>query len=183
MRFVLLAVFLFACATATQPQARRSRPAPKPPQPGMEQDQKAIQELHERDIAASLAFDVEKLVALWDENIEAMPPNSSPLSGIEVNRAYLLKNRGQMAGVDILSYEQQWDEVRVVGEYAFEYGSISSRIRAQDMKQETALAFNVMRVLKRQPDGNWKVFRTIWNDRKPTEPPAPPPKAPDKPKD
>ncbi|MBZ5630793.1 MAG: DUF4440 domain-containing protein [Acidobacteriia bacterium] len=177
MRLALLAVILLAVASAAAPQARRSRPAAKPAQNNLVQDQQAIEELHQRDIAASLALDVDKLVALWDENIVAMPPNSRPLVGIDANRAYLMKNRGQMADVDILSYEEQWDEVRVLGDYAFEYGSIRSRIRPE-MKQETALAFNVVRVLKRQPDGDWKVFRTIWNDRAPAEAPAPPPKTP-----
>jgi ketosteroid isomerase-like protein len=176
MRFVLLAALFLACTTTALPQARRSRPSAKTPSTSVEQDQKAIDDLHQRDIAASLAFDVEKLAGLWDEKIVSMPPNSSPLVGMEANRAFLMKNREKMASVDILSYEERWDEVRVVGEYAFEYGSINSRMRGEDAKQETALEFNVMRVLKRQPDGDWKIYRTIWNDRKPAEQPTPPPK-------
>ncbi len=175
MRFALIAAFLLALAPGALPQARRARPAGKPAQPSLEQDRKAIEQLHQRDIAASLALDVDKLVALWDDNMVAMPPNSPPLVGIAANRAYLAKNRVQMAGADILAYEQQWDEVHVVGDYAFEYGSIRSRIRMQDAKQEQAFAFNVMRVLKRQADGDWKVYRTIWNDRAPAQaPPAGP---------
>ena len=26
------------------------------------------------------------------------------------------------------------------------------------------LAYNIMRILKRQPDGEWKVYRSIWNE-------------------
>ena len=87
MRLALLAVILLAVASAAAPQARRSRPAAKPAQNNLVQDQQAIEELHQRDIAASLALDVDKLVALWDENIVAMPPNSRPLVGIDANRA------------------------------------------------------------------------------------------------
>jgi ketosteroid isomerase-like protein len=177
MRFALTAFIIIALSAAAAPQARRSRPPAKPQQPSQEADRKAIEDLHQRDIAASLAFDIDKLVSLWDDNIVAMPPSSAPLVGVEANRAYLARNREKMANVDILAYEEQWDEVRILGDYAYEYGSIRSRMRGADARQETAMAFNVMRVLKRQPGGDWKVYRTMWNDRGPAEPPTPPPKS------
>ena len=64
------------------------------------------------------------------------------------------------------TYVVRHGRMRILGEYAYEYGTIRSRIRQQNAKDETPLEYNVMRVLKKQPSGAWKIYRTIWNDRK-----------------
>lgn len=177
MRITVVMLLLLSFAATAAPQAHRPRPQPTPPAPSQEQDREAIEDLHRREIAANMAMDVDKLAALWDEQIVAMPPNSPPLLGSAANRAYLAKKQAEMTNVDVLSYEEQWDEVRILGDYAYEYGNIKSRLRPADAKEETAISINIMRVLKREAGGDWKVYRTIWNDRKPPEPPTPPPKA------
>ena len=130
------------------------------------EDREAIEQLHQDDIAGSLAFDVDKLTGTWDDEIVAMPPNAKPVVGKAANHEFLLSQQKAMTNVEILSYEENWDEVRTLGEYAYEYGSIRSRIRQANAKDETALEFNVMRVLKKQPSGAWKIYRTIWNERR-----------------
>ncbi len=179
---VILLLLLAALPLVAQKRTRPPRPtahaAEAHPQPSEEEDQKAIQELHQREIAASLALDVDKLVLLWDDGIVSLPQGSPPVVGLEANRARLAKERDRMANVEILGYEQQWDEVRIVGEFGFEYGSITSRVRPENAKQETSLTLNVMRVLKRQDDGSWKIFRTISNTRSPVEATAKPDEKP-----
>lgn len=154
-------------ATAKKPASRAKAPsaAEQHRQASAAEDRQGIEDLHQADIAASLAFDIDKLTALWDDEIVSMPPNSKPIVGIEANHAYLAAQQKAMANVDILGYEETWDEVRILGEYAYEYGTIRSRIRQVNAKEETPLEFNVMRVLKKEPTGIWKVYRTIWNDR------------------
>lgn len=172
-------LFTVVIAVAALSATAQHAPARKPPQrpkasSAAEQhrqateavDREAIEQLHQEDIAGSLAFDIDKLTGTWDDEIVSMPPNSKPIVGKAANHDFLEAQRKSMVNVEILAYEETWDEVRTMGDYAYEYGTIRSRIRQANAKEETPLEYNVMRVLKKQPSGTWKVYRTIWNDRK-----------------
>ena len=171
---LFLTFAVFSCLLQAQkPPAKRPAARPKGPLPAEQQrqtteaeDRAAIEQLHQDDIAGSLAFDVDKLTGTWDDEIVSMPPNSKPIVGKAANHEFLESQRKAMTNVEILAYEETWDEVRVMGDYAYEYGSIHSRIRQATAKDETPLDYSVMRVLKKQPRGAWKIYRTIWNDRK-----------------
>ena len=174
MRAFGIAASLLLLTAVLSAQKPTKKPAPRPPAKSAEahrqateaEDRAAIEQLHQDDIAGSLAFDVDKLTSTWDDEVVSMPPNAGPVVGKAANHEFLLAQQKAMTNVEILSYEETWDEVRTLGEYAYEYGSIRSRIRQVNAKDETLLEFNVMRVLKKQPSGAWKVYRTIWNDRK-----------------
>ncbi len=177
MRLALLALLLVVLTSPLSSQTRHPRPRAASAQPSEEEDRKAIEDLHQRDINANVAFDLDQLVALCDDSIVAMPPDSPPLAGVAAYRKYLDQQRDKLANVDILSYDEQWDEVRVLGDYAYEYGSIRSRRQPEETKKEAVITLNVMRILKREPSGDWKIYRAIWNDRAPTaSAPASPPR-------
>ncbi len=122
-----------------------------------------------------MAYDINALANLWDEEMVSLPPGQPALIGRAANLDFLKQGQQAMANVEILGYTQDWREVRQVGEFAFEWGIIRSRTRAGLDTRETEHNFKVMRVLKRQPEGSWKIYRTIWNE-------LPEEKAPEKPK-
>ncbi len=171
---IALALLLLGSTVAAQkPTPKRPVPRAKGPSAAEQQrqtteaeDREAIEQLHQDDIAGSLAFDIDKLTGTWDDEIVSMPPNSKPIVGKAANHDLLETQRKAMTNVEILAYEETWDEVRLMGDYAYEYGSIHSRIRQANAKEESPLDYNIMRVLKKQPSGAWKIYRTIWNDRK-----------------
>lgn len=175
MRALVITAALLLVTMTSAGQRTTKKPAPRPQTKAAEaqrpateaEDREAIEQLHQDDITGSLAFDVDKLTGTWDDQIVSMPPNAKPIAGKAANHDFLQSQQKAMANVEILGYEETWDEVRILGEYAYEYGSIRTRIRQQNAKDETPLEFNVMRVLKKQPSGAWKVYRTIWNDRRP----------------
>jgi ketosteroid isomerase-like protein len=158
---VLLLVFL---ATGMLLAAPQRRPQRRPPPPPSDADRQAIENLHQREIQATMAYDINGLAELWDEDIVSLPPGMPPLIGLSANIDFLKQSQKAMANVEILGYTQDWREVRQVGEYAFEWGIIRSRMRSAADQKEVEQDFKVMRVLKRQPAGTWKVYRTIWND-------------------
>jgi ketosteroid isomerase-like protein len=173
MRALAITAALLLVTMTSAAQRTTKKPAPRPQAKAAEaqrhateaEDREAIEQLHQDDIAGSLAFDVDKLTSTWDDEIVSLPPNAKPIAGKAANVKFLESQQKAMANVEILGYEETWDEVRILGEYAYEYGSLRSRIRQQNAKDETPLEFNVMRVLRKQPSGAWKVYRTIWNDR------------------
>ena len=128
----------------------------------VEADLAAIEALHQRDIRASLAGDYRALRSLMSDEAVVLPPGQARQSGkADLDNAFR-KMAGAVADYEVLRYEQKWDEVRVFGDFAYEWGAITgaSRKRAtQEVQEET---YNVMRILRKESDGEWRVFRTIW---------------------
>lgn len=120
-----------------------------------------IRRLRAADVAATKSFDVDALAALWADDVVAMAPGREPVVGKAANLAVLRTMKKQAAGVSVIDYRQDWRELRIVNDHAFEWGMFSSVFRTADgtlVKQRQ----NVLRVLRREHDG-WKVARTLWN--------------------
>jgi uncharacterized protein (TIGR02246 family) len=173
-------MFLALAAAAPAQQPRRPRATASASQSNMEEDKKAIAELQRRDIEANIAVDTEKLLALRTDDVVYLVPGRPPLVGKDAVRKYLEGIREELANWDMVGYEENWQEVQVVGEYAFEWGTVNIRAQKDGQRQESAAVRNVVQGLKRQPDGSWKIARVIWNLQAPQ--PAPP-SAPAKPKE
>ena len=159
--FVALLVLMVAGSGVAQ---KKHRPVENQPQSREAADQAGIRKLQERDIAASTAFDVDALLALWTEDGVLLAPGQAPISGKNSLRAFYDKSRDALANTEILGYEEQWLEVRIMGDYAYQWGQIRSRHRSGQSKQETSDVVNAMRILKRGEDGSWRVARAIYNE-------------------
>jgi ketosteroid isomerase-like protein len=129
-----------------------------------EVDRKAIEELHHRDEAASKAQNFAVLRSLMDDDAVVMEPGRMPLRGrAELDRSFAARSAAKPT-VLIDDYRFDWNEVEIVGNRAIEWGRILGRVRDPQSGETQDLAFNVMRVLKRDGQGNWRIYRTIWND-------------------
>jgi len=184
MRFVI-AVLLIVSSIATFGQTtRRQRPAPSTSQQhSLEEDQKLIADLQRRDIDANIAVDTDKLMALRTDDVVYLIPGRAPVVGQDAVRVYLEDIRKQLADWDMVGYEENWQEVQVVGDVAYEWGTINIRAQQAAEKRESSATRNVMQVLKRQPGGDWKIARAIWNIQAPQAAPTPAAKPAEKPKE
>ena len=126
-----------------------------------QQDLQGIEDLRRRDEAASKAYDVEALAALWTEDCVVMAPGTPPMRGKESLRRALLASRPTQT--EVLEYEEQFEETLLLGDYAVEWGSIRGTERAPEGGAPVRSAYQVMRVLKRDPDGRWRVHRSIFH--------------------
>ncbi len=144
MRLPFLALILLALVLPALPQARRSRPAAQ--QPPSEEDRKAIDDLQSRDILANIALDTDKIMALRTDNVVYLVPGRAPLVGRQAVRDYLEEIRKQLADWDMQAYEENWQEVRVLGEYAYQWGAINIRAKKTGETRESAATRNVVRV-------------------------------------
>jgi ketosteroid isomerase-like protein len=138
--------------------------------PDQKADLKAIDELHRKEVAATRVYDVPALAALWTDEIVSMPPNGQAIIGKKANRESLQAGEEQSKLVDIMDYAQKWEEVTISGDYAYEWGTFRSQITVKATAVTAKAEFKVMRVLMRQPDGSWKIHRTIWNEIPPSQP-------------
>lgn len=160
-------------AQTRRPPQRHSTAASAEQKQQLQDDMEAISALHNRDIQASMALDEPALESLWTDDIVTMHPGSPAVVGKAANIAKLQAGIEGMKNQEILAYNEEFQEVRIQGDWAYEWGTITGRTRPFSGGSETAYRFNVMRVLQRQPDGSWKVARSIYNDAEPTAAPKP----------
>ena len=162
--FFPAAILTFFLASAAQLGSQK-RPAPKPSQaPATQaQDREGIAALQKSEIAASMAFDVSALLDLWTDDAVLLPPRGEPIVGRAALRRFLEEMKEHYANYDMLAYNEQWNEVMVIGAYAYQWGTVSYRIKPP-VGSETGGAVHAVRILKREEDGGWRVARAIWND-------------------
>lgn len=129
----------------------------------LEKDLADIEQLHLRDMAASKACDFETLRAIMSDGAVMMPPGGNFVRGRAEIDAGMSRMAEAMRTVEVLEYVLDFEEVKVVGDYAFEWGVIRGRMRDREGGEAESSVYKVMRILQRQPDGEWKVHRSIWN--------------------
>jgi metallo-beta-lactamase class B len=126
-------------------------------------DRSRIEELHRIDRIATMGPDVDVLLGLLDEEVVSLMPGSAPVVGKDAVRQYMTQLSGSAREFETVEYRQEWKDLRIEGDYAFEWGVFHSKLRRRKDGKLSEQSNQVMRVLKRQPDGFWKVFRTIMN--------------------
>ena len=126
-------------------------------------DVERIAELHRKDMTASKAGDFRTLRSLMSDDAVVLPPGGRMLRGAEALDRSFAAMAAAPAATEVLEYRFDWHEVEVCGDYAFEWGYIVGQERDLASGQVSAEKHHVMRILQRQPDGEWKVHRTMWN--------------------
>ena len=125
---------------------------------------KGIEEVRQRDIAASKAYDAEALASLWTEDAVVLAPGQPPMYGKDAIRANLARVKAAAAQMEVLEYVEVFQETLIFGDHAIEWGFIrgAERMRSGGAVQQSQ--FKVMRLLKRQSDGSWLFHRSIYNE-------------------
>jgi uncharacterized protein (TIGR02246 family) len=155
--FFLAAVLAITVTAVAQPTTQKSPAGSAEPSA---KEMSAIVALEQRDAAAAKVNDVETLVSLWTEDGVLLQPRSEPVTGIAAIRQLLEQQKQQSAAIQTLSYLENWQERRVLGDDAYEWGDMSITAKMPDGKEMTQTVYAI-RILRRQPDGSWKVARAI----------------------
>lgn len=133
---------------------------------GTDADRAAIAALHRADQEASRRQDFGTLRKLMSDDAVVLAPGTRPLRGRTRIDAAFARPSDAAPAEEVLSYAFEWQEVRITGDFAFEWGRIIGESRPRDASPDappTRTAHNVLRILCRE-GGAWKVHRTIWND-------------------
>jgi uncharacterized protein (TIGR02246 family) len=161
-RFLLLAVTLILATAVLGVQKHPLHKAPQSAVP-KQQDREGIEGLQKREIAASMGFDVDALLDLWTDDGVLLPPHHQPVVGRTALKQFLEERKQQYANYDMLAYNEEWNEVMVIGEYAYQWGKVIYRMKPP-AGSEVEGGVHALRVLKREEDGAWRVARAIWNE-------------------
>jgi uncharacterized protein (TIGR02246 family) len=125
---------------------------------------KRIEELHRLDVRASKAQDFKTLLSLWTEDGILLEPGRAPVIGKEALEAYMEAEAKISKTYTITKYEQEWTEIRVIGDWAFEWGFFNGEAQPVTGGQPIKQKAKMLRILKRQEDGSWKCARAIYHD-------------------
>lgn len=134
-----------------------------------DEDIAAIDELHRRDVEATKSSQFATLKFLMDEQCIVSPPDSEPVPGQNYLDRVITTAQDMKSHETILELEQNWDELKLFGDFAYERGVVHYAICDPNGKviKETQ---QLMRILRRQRDGSWRVYRAMWhNPRADTE--------------
>jgi ketosteroid isomerase-like protein len=157
LAFVTTGVVIFMAARLTAAVDQRNTESSSD-----QADRMAIERLHQQDVEATLSDKADELAKLWDSEAVRIQPGRPA----EIGKAQIYANDKRWEAKPdrprTLCYKSEIKDVRIAGEWAFEWGYISYR----DSKNPKPIRGKVLRVMKRQPDGSWKFARVIVFDEK-----------------
>jgi uncharacterized protein (TIGR02246 family) len=131
-----------------------------------EADVQAIKALRARDAAAARAGDFATLRTIMSDEAVVLPPGGKP----QVGKADLDASFARMAAAprthEVLAYTFDLSEPEIAGSFAFEHGAIRGAMRNLEDGTVEESSYHVLRVLRKEADGEWRVYRTIWAPRR-----------------
>ena len=121
----------------------------------VDHDVRAIEAVNQRDVQFALANDADKMMSQWTDDVVLLPSEGPIMRGRD---AIADAFRG-VARPDILEYVLDIQEVKVLGDHAFQWGTYSYSMRPRAGGEAVRIAGKLMRILQRQADGSWKIHR------------------------
>lgn len=113
----------------------------------------------EAESAAIQEGDTQKYFALLTDDAVFLPPNLTPKAGKEL-RLWLTEF---LEHVSVESLYFTHGETAFRADLACHEYTCKWRTTPKPRGQPTVTCFKGMHVLRRQPDGTWKISRNIWN--------------------
>lgn len=120
--------------------------------------------LDERDREVHATLDVEAWSALWTDDVVILPPGRSAAVGRAAAMAALRRQLSQGQEHVIIDWTPIWEETVLAGDLAFQRGCIRYIGADSAGQDEVGVYFNVLRVLRREPSGDWRIHRLCWNE-------------------
>lgn len=127
-------------------------------------DLRAIEALNQHDIRAAMAGDILAITSQWTDDFIALPPSGPALRGRVANAALVEQSREQMKAIEPIDYVVEFEEITISGDYAYEWGTFRGSMRPRAGGEPISYAGKLMRILQRQPDGSWKMHRTMMTN-------------------
>lgn len=131
----------------------------------VENDLRAIEAINQRDVQFALANDAARMMSQWTDDYVLLQPAGPVLRGRSAIAEAL---GGAASSVEILDAGLDIQEIKILGDHAFEWGTYSYSLRTRTGGETVRTSGKLMRILQRQPDGSWKMHRSIATVDPPT---------------
>jgi uncharacterized protein (TIGR02246 family) len=145
LQLIALALMVTACQA----------PAPEVVQLS-EEDVASIKQVSRTLVKTYQAGDWDAWIEVFTEDAMRMPPNRTILEGREAIRA------SSEAFQPVTSFTVTPLEIDGLGDLAFARGTFT-HTRAPEDADPITESGKFIQILRKQPDGSWRIFRDIWN--------------------
>ena len=126
-------------------------------------DLREIEKLHSLDVAATLSGDQVALSTGWTDDVVLLQQGEEPAMGRQEILAARERKSAAQPGFRVTSYVPQIKDVTITDAWAFEWGIFTATFVQAAGGEEMPLRGKLLRVLRKQADGSWKVAIGTWN--------------------
>jgi uncharacterized protein (TIGR02246 family) len=148
-----------ACVSTSHPEVHMSDSE------SIKNDVRAIETVNRQDVQFALAGDKTKMMSQWTDDFVLLPPAGPIMRG----RAVIAKAFEGVESPKIVDYVLDIQEVTVLGDHAFEWGTYHYTVRPRERGEAVQTSGKLMRILQRQPDQSWKIYRGMSTIDVPTK--------------
>ena len=121
-----------------------------------------VEQLHQQDIAATVSRDADALTAYWADDAVRLGVGQPAEVGKQAIRERNERGLRTRRGLKVLSYVPETKDLTLLNDnWAVEWRSFTASIVETPGREATQIRGTVLAVLKKVPDGSWKVFRAI----------------------
>ena len=155
---VLAVALAVAALTAFAEQGVQKPPASVGSDKGRDADLAAIEKLHQQDIAATLSRDPVALTELWTDDAIRLGPGQPA----EVGKPAIRESNERWAarpGLKVLTFVPETKDLTMWDVWAVEWGYFTASYVESPGGEPKQIRGARLWVLKKLPDGRWKVFR------------------------
>lgn len=148
------------------PFAADTRPTPAPPlaphgarDARRDADRIAIEQLKQDDVVATIARDAAAMADLWTEDAVRVSPDATAHIGRPAIRE--ANERSTKSPLKVVSFVPETRDLVIWDGGAVEWRSFTASVAATPGGAPTSISGTLLAVLKKLPDGSWKVFRAM----------------------
>ena len=118
--------------------------------------------------SATRTMDNAATLALWADDGVTLLPDTKPIVGKPAIAAFLTRVTGGITGARMTSFTMTCDGIAVSGPLASEWCVEHQVVALPDGKTFDGWG-KMLLVLRRDPDGRWRLLREMWNQGSPTD--------------
>ena len=126
----------------------------------LDDDVRAIQALNQHDVQAVLSGDTRAITSQWTDDFVVLS-SGSIVRGKDANVAMVEASAEQINAFVPVDYVVEFEEITVLGDYAYEWGTYRGSMRPRAGGETMSYGGKLLRILRREPDGAWKMHRTM----------------------
>lgn len=119
---------------------------------------------------ATRAMDDQATLAMWEEDGVSLLPGTAPLIGKPALAKFLAMVRKQIAGGHMQSFESHCFDLQVSGDLASEWCEEHQVVNFTDGKRAFDGRGQMLLVMHRGADGQWRLRQEMWNQAAPAKP-------------
>lgn len=124
----------------------------------------AVEGVWDEYASSLMAGDIDRWLSLWTEDGIQMPPDEAPVVGKERIRE---RNQAVADRFTVDDMEIQNTEVVTTGDWAYARGTYTARLLPRGEGAPINVDGKYMSILRRHPDGSWRIHRDIFNSNVP----------------